>query len=435
MFDVGQVRLSGRHIELPRMVPVEQRFAADAVGDLDAEIRTQVARYHKERSLSGKRIAVAVGSRGVARLDEIVRTLVDELVQCGARPFLVPAMGSHGGATAEGQRDVLAGYGITQETVGVPVQSSMETVVVATLPDGTPVHFDATAAQADGVVVVNRVKPHTDFKAATESGLAKMLAIGLGKHRGASTLHTHGFPAFGTLIPAVAEAVLAAVPVEFGLATVENAYEQPARIELVPAASLLRREAELLTEAERGLPRFLLPAIDVLVVDELGKDISGAGMDPNITGRTAEDAPGFETIPIQRIVVLGLTRRTHGNASGLGVADMTTQRCLDQIDFGFYYTNALTSGVPGSAKLPMALGDDRQAITAALHTCRRSAEAPRVVRIRNTLSLTRIEVSENCLDDMAAHPDITVLGEPSPWQFHDGFLPPLDVEGGGSPEP
>lgn len=428
MFNVDTVRLSGTDLELPRMIPVEQRFAAEAVQDLDAEIRTQVARHHERNPLSGKRIAVAAGSRGVARIGQIVRTLVDELLRCGAKPFVVPAMGSHGGATAEGQLAVLADYGITEQSVGVPVVSSMDTVVVAELPDGTPVHFDANAARADGVVVVNRVKPHTDFKAGTESGLAKMLAIGLGKHRGASTLHTHGFGAFGTLIPAVAEAVMGAIPVEFGLAVVENAYEQVARIELVPASSLLSREAELLVEAKRGLPRFLLSAIDVLVVDEIGKEISGAGMDPNITGRPIEVTPGFGSIPVQRIVVLGLTKQTHGNATGLGAADLTTQRCLDQIDFGFFYTNALTSGVPATAKLPIALGDDRAAIMAALHTCRRSTAPPKIVRIRNTLSLTRIEVSESYAREVSEHPDLTALGAPEAWHFPDGALPPLESD-------
>ncbi|MER7013708.1 lactate racemase domain-containing protein [Saccharopolyspora sp. NPDC000359] len=427
MFNVEAVRLAGADIELPRMIPVEQRFAAEAVADLEGAIRGQVAAHDRAHPVSGKRIAISVGSRGIAQLDRIVATLVDALVDCGASPFVVPAMGSHGGATAAGQRQVLAEYGITEESIGAPITSSMETVVVTELLDGTPVHFDAGAADADGVVVLGRVKPHTDFRGTHESGLAKMIAIGLGKHRGATTLHSHGFEAFHTLIPAVAEAVLQVVPVEFGLAVVENAYEQVARLELVPPGALLQREAELLVEARRLMPKLLVSDIDVLVVDEIGKDISGAGMDPNITGRAPVNAAHFRAVPIRRVVVLGLTEHTGGNASGLGMADVTTQRCLDQIDFGSFYTNSLTSGVPEGARIPMALANDRDAITAALHLSRGPRERPaKVVRIRNTLSLPRIEVSEAYAQEVADHPDLTALGEPHDWAFDaTGTLPPL----------
>lgn len=425
MFNVEQVRLAGADLALPRMIPVEQRFPDDAVEDLDAAIREQIAQHDRRRPLNGKRIAVAAGSRGVAEIGRIITVVVDALARCGAKPFVVPAMGSHGGATAEGQRGVLAEYGITEDAIGAPIIASMDTAVVAELPDGTPVHFDAEAAQADGVVVVNRVKPHTDFKAGVESGLAKMLAIGLGKHRGAATLHKHGFGRFGELIPAVAEAVLDAVPIEFGLAVVENGYEHIAAVELVEPAEMLDRETELLTRAKSLMPRLLLSRIDVLVVDEIGKDISGAGMDPNITGRTPVDADGFVAPPLQRIVVLGLTEKTHGNACGLGMADFTTQRCVDGIDFASFYTNSLTSGVPDGARIPMALGSDRDAIVAAVHSSLDTTNATaRIVRIRNTLSMPHIEVSEAYAEEVAAHPDIEVLGEPSDWAFDErGMLP------------
>lgn len=429
MFDVDQVRLAGAEHELPQMIPVEQRFPAESVPDLEATIHRQVDSYAERHGLVGKRIAVGTGSRGVAYIDDVVRAVVEALSRQGAKPFIVPAMGSHGGATAEGQQQVLAEYGITEETMRTPVVSAMDTSVVAELDDGTPVHFDAYAAEADGVVAVNRIKPHTDFKAEHESGLAKMLAIGFGKHLGASTLHTHGFGAFGELIPAVAEAILRTLPIEFGLSVVENAYEQPARVDLVPAAELLDREAELLVAAKQELPRLLLSDIDVLVVDEIGKDISGAGMDPNITGRVPLPCEGFDAPPIQRIVVLGLTEHTHGNACGLGMADMTTQRCVNQIDFGAFYTNSLTSGVPDGAKIPMALRDDRTAITAALHTCGRTGHEPRIVRIRNTLALPRIEVSAGLASEIAQHPQLSARGEPRAWEFDgDDRLPPLAQE-------
>jgi hypothetical protein len=224
----------------------------------------------------------------------------------------------------------------------------------------------------------------------------------------------------------VARAALEAMPIEFGLAVVENAYEQVARLELVPAEGLLERESELLVEAKRLLPRLLMSDIDVLVVDEIGKDISGAGMDPNITGRTPVPAEGFDTVPIDRIVVLGLTERTHGNACGLGIADLTTQRCLEEIEFGSFYTNSLTSGVVAAAKIPMALRDDQQAIIAALHLSRGTTDRPpRVVRIRNTLTLTRLEVSEAYAQEVAEHPDMVAVGEPREWRFDGGVLAPL----------
>ncbi|MER7083852.1 hypothetical protein [Saccharopolyspora kobensis] len=321
----------------------------------------------------------------------------------------------------------LAEYGITEERIGAPIISAMDTVVVTELPDGTPVHFDAEAARADGVVVLGRVKPHTDFRGTHESGLAKMIAIGLGKHRGATTLHSHGFGAFHSLIPAVAEAVLRVVPIEFGLAVVENAYEDIARLELVPPGELLEREAELLVEAKRLMPKLLMSDIDVLVVDEIGKDISGAGMDPNITGRSPVSTDGFRAVPIKRVVVLGLTAHTNGNACGLGMADVTTQRCLDQIEFGSFYTNSLTSGVPEGARIPMALATDRDAIAAALHMSRGPHDRPaKVVRIRNTLSMPHVEVSEAYAQEVAEHPDLTAVGEAHDWAFDTtGTLPPL----------
>jgi hypothetical protein len=427
MFNVEKVRLAGADVELPRMLPVEQRYAAESVDDLEGTIRAQVAEHDRAHPVSGKRIAVTVGSRGIAQLDRIVIALVGALAEHGAKPFVVPAMGSHGGGTAEGQRQVLAEYGVTEETVGAPVISSMETVVITRLADGTPVHFDAEAAQADSVVVLGRVKPHTDFRGTHESGLAKMIAIGLGKHRGAATLHRHGFEKFDTLIPEAASAALDVVPFEFGVAVVENAYEDVARLELVATDRMLEREAELLAEAKSLMPKLLMSDIDVLVVDEIGKDISGAGMDPNITGRAPVNADKFRATPIKRIVVLGLTEHTNGNACGLGLADLTTQGCVDQIEFGSFYTNSLTSGVPDGARIPMALANDRDAIVAALHLTRGPQERPaKVVRIRNTLSMPRVEVSEAYAREVAEHPDMAALGEPLPWQFDaTGRLPKL----------
>ena len=427
MFNVEKVRLAGTDVQLPRMLPIEQRFAAESVDDLEGSIRSQVAEHDRSHPISGKRIAVTVGSRGIAQLDRIVIALVGALAEHGAKPFVVPAMGSHGGGTADGQRQVLAEYGVTEDTIGAPVISSMETVVITELDDGTPVHFDAEAAQADSVVVLGRVKPHTDFRGSHESGLAKMIAIGLGKHRGAATLHRHGFEKFDSLIPDAARAALGVVAFEFAVAVVENAYEDIARLELVATERILDREAELLAEAKSLMPKLLMSDIDVLVVDEIGKDISGAGMDPNITGRAPVNADKFRATPVKRIVVLGLTEHTNGNACGLGLADLTTQGCVDQIEFGSFYTNSLTSGVPDGARIPMALATDRDALLAALHLTRGPHERPaKVVRIRNTLSMPRVEVSEAYAQEVSEHPDMRALGEPRPWEFDaDGRLPKL----------
>ncbi|GAA2353799.1 lactate racemase domain-containing protein [Saccharopolyspora halophila] len=427
MFNVEKVRLAGADIALPRMIPIEQRFAAQQVDDIESSIRDQVAEHDRRSPVDGKRIAVTVGSRGIAQLNRIAIALVGALAACGAKPFVVPAMGSHGGATAEGQRQVLAEYGITEDSLGAPILSSMDTSVIAELDDGTPIHFDNEAAHADGVVVLGRVKPHTDFRGSHESGLAKMLAIGLGKHRGAATLHSHGFEKFDTLIPQVADVLLNRMPIEFGVAVVENGYEDIALLELVPTDGMLDREAELLIEAKRLMPKLLMSDIDLLVVDQIGKDISGAGMDPNITGRAPVNADKFHATPLKRIVVLGLTEHTNGNACGLGMADLTTQRCVDQIEFGSFYTNSLTSGVPDGARIPMALANDRDAIGAGLHlTQGPQPTPPKVVRIRNTLSMPRIEVSEAYAQEVADHQDMTALGEPHDWEFDaTGHLSPL----------
>lgn len=424
MWNLEGVRIAGEEAGLPPMIPVEQRFRADAIDDLEATIRARVAAHVAQHPVEGKRLAVGIGSRGVARIDEVAKVLVDELLRLGAKPFVVPAMGSHGGATPDGQREVLETYGITEQTVGVPIVSSLETVELARLDDGTPVHFDAESLAADGVVVVNRVKPHTDFKGAHESGLAKMLAIGFGKHRGATTLHPHGFEEFATLLPKVAEAMMRHVNIEFGLAVVENAYEEVAHIDVVRSDELLGREAELLGLAKANMARFLVDSIDVLVIDELGKDISGAGMDPNITGRPPVPVPGMGGPELQRIVVLGLTERTHGNATGIGMADVITKRCAEQIDLGPSYTNALTSGVPESVRIPMVLANDRDAITAAVRMCRRIDPArPRIARIRNTLSLGHIELSDTYAKEIAANADIVPTGDAKQWSFDDkGFL-------------
>ncbi len=400
-----------RSIPVPRMYRVRQGFDAPQLADPAAALADELAKP-AIRSLvaPGARVAVAVGSRGIRGLDRLARALVDGLKAQGVAPFIVPAMGSHGGASAEGQRDLLARYGVSEAALGVPVMASMATTVIAETAGGVPIHFSTEALAADLVVPLARVKPHTDFRGPVESGLCKMLAIGLAKHAGCSRLHREGFPRFGALLPEVAGRVLELTKVGFGIAIVENALDETAHVEAVPAADFLRRDAELLVLAKRLMARIMLPAIDVLVVERIGKDISGAGMDPNIMGRTVKGPlEGYDGPEIRRIVVLGLTEATHGNAIGIGAADFTLEAVVDEIDREATYANSIAAGYPESGRIPVALADEAEAIRAALG-CTPGVDLarPRVVRIRNTLDLRTIEVSEALLDDVRREPRLSL---------------------------
>ena len=386
-------------LRLPRMYRVRQRFHGPVVTDLAPVVRASLP---AQLRVSGKKVAVAVGSRGIANLAVVVKALVAELKANGASVFIVPAMGSHGGGTAEGQRDVLARLGVTEESVGAPIRSSMDAVKIGAA-SGVEVFMDAVAFnEADAVVPVARVKPHTGFRGRYESGISKMLAIGLGKHVGCSRIHREGYDRFAELIPAAAQVVLNTGKIAFALALVENAGEAIAHVEAVSAENIMAREPELLERARALMPRLLLPEIDVLVVNEIGKDISGVGMDSNVTGRGANGPlAGFNGPKIGRIVVLGLSAKTHGNAVGVGQADIITERLFQAIDRTVTYTNALTSGSLSNGKIPVSISGDEQAILAAA-SCVPGvpAEKARIVRIKNTLQLEEIEVSESLLESV-----------------------------------
>lgn len=407
-----------RDVPLPQMVRIRQNFPADALPDVAAALRDELrAPAIAGRIRSGARIAVAVGSRGMADLPLVVRGVVDELRARGAEPFVVPAMGSHGGATAEGQTAVLAALGVTEASAGCPILSSMETVELGALPNGLPVLMDRHAMEADGIVVINRVKPHTSFSGPSESGLVKMITIGLGKQGGADSCHALGFGQMAQNIVEMARIKLARTPILFGVATVENAYEKIARVAAVPAEAIVERDAELLQDAKGRMPRIPFDPLDVLVIDRMGKEYSGTGMDPNITGRAS--TPFVETRQrVARMVVLDLTEKTHGNATGMGLAEFTTRRFFDKIDFEATYANHITSTAVAHAKVPMLMESDRLAVQVAVKTCNLPDRgAVRLVRIPNTLHLEHIRISESLLDEARAQPGITVLGEPEPWAF------------------
>ena len=417
--DVTEYRPGLAGIRLPPLYRVFRDFPRPRIDDLAEAVRRQVAGAEVTATLAGAAtVAVAVGSRGIAGIDVIVRTLIEELRSTGREVFVVPAMGSHGGATASGQVDVLAHLGITESTVGAPIRSSMETVEIATVvsPHGgtVPVATDALAwGDADAVVPVNRVKPHTGFHGPVESGLCKMLAIGLGKHDGAARLHREGYGTFDSLVLEVARAILDAGRVAFGLAVVENAYEETAMVEAVPASRIVSREQELLEEARRLMPRLPGRQIDVLVVERFGKNLSGVGMDPNVTGRgeLGIALAGFEGPHIERIVVLSLTPETEGNAHGIGLADLITEDVLDRIDRRTTWTNTLTAGSLACGRMPIALPTEQLAIAAAADTLPgvRPEEA-RIVRIKDTLSLSEIAVSEVLAESLGGQGDCEVAG-------------------------
>ena len=409
----------GLDIDLPRMVPVEQRFPRETVEDVEATLRASLAQL-PDPDLAGKRVAITVGSRGTYSMVTILTTLAGQLREWGAEPFIVPTMGSHGGATAEGQLGVLANYGITEDSVGMPIHASMDVIEAARLADGTPLYCDRIASEADGIVLLNKVKPHTSYKGTHESGLAKMAVIGLGKHKGAVTLHDHGFARFAELVPAAGDALIGALPILFGVAILENAYHSVGHIEAIEPERIMAREKELLVKAKGFLGRLLVPAIDVLIVDEIGKNIGGSGMDTNVTGRPSIPQPGFDAPPIQRIIVRGLTEATHGNGTGIGLADFTTRQCFEQIDLGVSYTNVITATVPAAAKMPLIMNDDREALVVAVKTCNRVASASaRIVRIINTKEVHRILISEPCLADCEGRTDILAVGEARPIRFDE----------------
>ena len=409
----------GLDIPLPRMVPVKVNFDSARLDDVTAAVVQTLrqpaiqAKVHK-----GMRIAVGCGSRGVANVAEAAKAVVGELKRLGAQPFIFPAMGSHGAATAEGQRAVLAGYGIVEDTVGCPVRATMETQELGRLEDGTPVYMDQFAAEADGVVLINRVKPHTNFRAPLESGIVKMMTIGMGKIKGATTYHFHGMDAFGELLPRAARFIMARKPFLFGLGLVENAADETAIVEAMPAEVLFERETELQAKAKAMMGRLLFESIDVLVIEEMGKNISGAGFDPNVTGRANRDMTAWDGPAIQRIVVLDLTEETHGNATGLGLADVITWKIWDQLDLAPTYANVITSCYLDGGAIPIIMNTEEEAIKLAVKTAIRvkPAEA-RIVRIKNTLELSEISVSEPMLADVQRHPQMEIVGDAANFRF------------------
>ncbi len=409
-----------RDIPLPKMIRVKQKFDAAQLNNVIDVLNEQLYQPNiKQLIKPGMSIAVAVGSRGIDRICEITAAVVKMIKKQGGQPFIVPSMGSHGGATAAGQIDVLRQLGITEDTIGAPIRSSMEVNKIGKLDNGLPVYVDRYACEADGIVIINRVKPHTAFRGPIESGLMKMMSIGLGKQKGAEACHQLGFKHMAENVPAMARIIMERLPVLFGIATVENPFDKVVKIRVVPTKDIEPVEIELLKLAKANIPRLQFDQVDVLIVDEIGKNISGDGMDPNVVGRYptpyAHGGPD-----VTKIVILDLTKETEGNANGIGTADFTTRYCVEQIDFEKIYANGLTSTVVSPTKIPTTLDNDREAIQAAVKTCNiLDFSQVRLVRIKNTLEVGVIEVSEVMIPEVKANTNLELIGEPFEFYFND----------------
>lgn len=409
-----------KDVPLPKMATISQGFPSNRLTDVAGALRKELNKSNiTERVRPGMRIAVAVGSRGLADLPVLVQGIVSELKRLGAKPFVIPAMGSHGGASAEGQEDVLANLGVTPQSVGCSIVSSMEVVEIGRLANGLPVYMDKQAYEADGIVVLNRVKPHTAFRGNNESGIVKMLTIGLGKQKGAEACHAYSFKYMAEHIVLMAEQILATNKILFGIATVENAYDQIIKVAAAAPEEFIELDRQLLVEAKANMASLPFKQIDVLVLDRIGKDISGDGMDPNITGRypTPYASGGPE---IAKMVVLDLTERTHGNANGMGTADFATRRLVNKTNFSMTYANGLTSTVVGPTHMPTILECDQDALLAAIKTCNaKDQKQARIVRIADTLHLGKLQISEALVEEALKLPGITLLSEPAELSFDE----------------
>ena len=421
---MGSVNDALEKVKLPPMALVRQRFPGECLKDPVKALRQELARPEIAGLIRpGMRIAITAGSRGIDCYVPLLRELVACLKALGAEPFIIPAMGSHGGATAQGQTALLAGYGITEDNVGAPIRASMEVVQVDTTSGGEPVWVDRLAYEADGIVLFNRVKPHTGFRGDYESGLVKMAAIGLGKQKGAETVHAGGPARMSERVREFGTRAIRACNILFGVATVENSMDKVYALRALTVPEIFREEPVLLETAKRLLPRLFFGKLDVLVVDRIGKNISGPGMDPNITHTYLPGAAIPQELRAkraQRVAVLDLTEETHGAAMGIGMADVTTQRLFDKLDRDVTYPNCLTSGVTVSAKIPMWFDSDKLALQAAVQTLTGAdREHLRMVRILDTLHLGQIWISEALLPEAEADPNVEILSAPVPLPFDE----------------
>ena len=409
-------------VYIPKMARVRQRFPRPQIKpEAIPETIFQLLEEDKfsEKIQPGMSVCITAGSRGIANIALITRTLVEYCIKRGAKPFIVPAMGSHGGALAEGQREILAALGITEETMGCPIRATMETVKVGETEEGHSVRIDKYAAAADAIIVSCRIKPHTGFRGPYESGIMKMMAIGLGKQEGAEACHGVGAKHMARMVPMFGRVIRDNAPIAFALATIENAYDETAKLIALTPDEFDEMEPVYLKEAFANMPRLLFDSCDLLIVDWIGKNISGDGMDPNVTGAfgTPYASGGIDA---KRICALRLTEESHHSAVGMGLADAISKKLWEQVDLDVTYPYAITSTVLEPVKIPPIMENDRLAIQLCLHTANEmDRNAPRIIRISNTLSLEHIMVSEAMLEEAKRHSDITIEGVPEELQFDE----------------
>ncbi|MCQ4670461.1 lactate racemase domain-containing protein [Lactonifactor longoviformis] len=413
-------------IALPKMFKVKQvfprpRIEPEEIPDIIRKLLSQ--KKFADKVQPGMRIAITAGSRGIANVALTTKCIADFVKYRGARPFIVPAMGSHGGATAEGQKAVLESYGITEEAMGCPILSSMEVKKIGVNEEGMDVFIDKYAAEADGIILGCRIKPHTAFRGPYESGIMKMMAIGLGKQHGAEVCHEAGFKNMAKYVPMFGRAIIKNAPILFAVPTIENAFDETCKIVAVSAEEIAEKEPPLLQEAFDNMPRILVDECDVLVVDQIGKNFSGDGMDPNITGTFCTPyATGG--IKAQRVCVLDLSPETHGNGIGLGYSSATTKRAFEKLDLASMYPNAITCTVLGGVRIPIIMESDREAIQVCVRTCNEiDKKHARIVRIPNSLHIEHIMLSEAYYEEAKKNPDLIIESEPEYLPFDpDGNL-------------
>ncbi len=381
-----------------KFTKIRQQFARESIADIEQTVHQQITA--KLNIVPGANIAITVGSRGINNIARMARATVEAVKAKGGNPFIIPAMGSHGGATADGQREILASYNVTEEAMGCPIRSSMEVVKIESNLEMS-VFMDKHAYESDGVILLNRIKPHTAYHGEFESGLVKMSVIGLGKERLASEIHTYGIYGLKTLLPQAGRVVLASGKIILGVGIVENAYDETAIIEALTPQEIITREPELLAIAKDLMPSFPLNEIDVLIIDQIGKNISGSGMDPNVVGRmriNGEPDPDFPKVKV--IVITDLTEPSHGNGCGIGLADVTTRRLLNKIDWEATYMNAVTSGFYEHSMLPVVAETDQQAFEWGIRASHDPHRPKRIIRIKDTLHVSEMYVSEAALEEV-----------------------------------
>jgi hypothetical protein len=411
-----------KDVYIPKMFKVRQVFDRPMLSLDEIEAFIEEGIYSEaigKQIKPGMKIAITAGSRGVANIAFITKTIVDVVKAKKAEPFIIPAMGSHGGATAEGQKSVLESYGLTENYLGCEIKSSMEVVKIGVNEEGMDVLIDKYASEADGIIVCNRIKPHTCFRGPYESGLMKMMTIGLGKQSGAEVCHEAGFKHMSRYVPMFGKAILDQAPIICGIALLENAFDETYKVRVLKASDIPEAEPELLSEAKKMMPRILFDECDVLICDKIGKNYSGGGMDPNVTGTfvTPYASGGLKS---QKVAVLDLSDESHGNGNGIGSAHATTRRFFDKMSFEMTYPNAITSTVVDNVRIPMVMKSDKEALQVCIRTCNEiDKKNPRIIRISNSLDVEHIWLSESYYEEAKMNPMVQIISEPEHPSFDD----------------